>query len=525
MLLPHLHGVTIDRVDHADDSVVIEARPVAMAAVCPSCGTPSSRVHARYERHLRDSALAGRPVVIRLQVRRFVCGIDGCSQATFAEQIDGLTTPHARFTPPALTALTSIATALAGRAGARLAHVLGTPASRHTLLRLLTSLAIPDVGQVRILGVDDFAIRRGHRYATILVDLEAGRVVDVLPGRDAEPLAQWLRQHPEVEIICRDRAGAYADGARTGAPRATQVADRWHLWHNLAEAVETEVVRHRDALRAPQPEPPKPPEPPELPEAAEPTDTGQPEPRVVARTRERHTIIQQRLADGHSISQIARTLRLDRHTVRRFARTENVDDLLVKICNRPHLLDAHLPYLHQRIATGCTDAAKLYREIREQGYRGSAQTVRAWLQPRRPTHVAAQAPPPAPKIREVARWLLTKPDHLDSASQQQLDQILARNQSLHALAGHVRTFATMMTKLTGHQLPDWIVAVTADDLPALHSFVTGIKRDLAAVTAGLTLPYSSGGVEGRVNRTKTIKRQMYGRASFPLLRRRILLQT
>jgi transposase len=526
---------------------VVEARAAAVTLECPGCGTPAARVHGRYRRVLRDAPLAGAPVVIRLTVRRFVCDTAGCPRRTFAEQVPGLTSPHARYSPPLRQALTAVAVALAGRAGARLAAALGMPAGRDTLLNLLRAVPEPQARPVEVLGIDDFALRRGHVYGTVLLDMHTRRPVEVLAGRDGDPVADWLRAHPGVRIVCRDRAGAYAEGARTGAPDATQVADRWHIWHNLGEAVDKTVAEHHACVRAAaqkaaapaapdaappaQPDPACPPEPSTVDEPdAEPAgmrDVCGRERPLVARTRQRYAEVQQLLAEGHSLNQICQQLQLDRGTVRRFARASSIDELLAKATNRAGKLDGQSEYLHTRFQQGVTDAVTLHGELRQRGYTGSVQTVRRFLHPLRGTAPSQPRPvqprPEVPKPRHLTRWMMTDPNHLDPEAAEHLTTALAACPELRATAEHVRAFADLMNKHRGDRLADWMDRVLADRLPALHSLITGLRRDLAAVVAGLTLPWSSGPVEGTVNRIKTIKRQMYGRASFALLRKRILL--
>lgn len=521
VLLPHLDGLCVELVEYGPDSVTISARPHAAEAVCPRCQHSSARVHSRYVRRLSDGALGARPVMILLAVRRFFCSNPVCEAVTFAEQIDGLSARYRRRTVPALALLEQVGLALAGRAGARLAAKLGIRVHRSTLLRLVRALPEPEMTTApTVLGVDDFALKRRHVYGTILVDMDTGKPIDLLEGREAEPLAQWLRDHSGAQVICRDRAGAYAEGATTGAPQAIRVADRWHLWHNLAGHAEKTVARHRSCWKtdpnvnidadAAEPEPPEVPMP-------EPVET-----RVVIRTRERFAAVQDLLRDGESLSAICRILSIDRKTVQRFARAETVNDLLGKATARRSVLDPFKTYLHQRWIAGVTDAAALAKEITVQGYIGSEQTVRRYLQQFRGMITAPPEPSTAPKVRQVTGWLLRRPSDLDPDDQEKLAVLRSRCSHLDSLVAHVKGFAEMMTQRTGENLQTWLSAVEVDDQPDLHSFALGIRRDLRAVTAGLTLSHSSGKVEGNVNRLKAIKRQMYGRAKLDLLRKLVI---
>jgi transposase len=528
VLLPHLAGVVVETAELEGGRLVIWARARADRGACPRCGCSSDRVHSAYGRRLADAPAGGHRVLIRLAVRRFFCGNPECPKKTFAEQIDGLTSRRARRTPPLARALTAIALALAGRAGSRLAVLLGLLASRSSLLRLIMALPDPQPGPVPVLGVDDFAFRRGRDYGTVLVNAETGEPVDLLRDREADTFAGWLKDHPGTEVICRDRAGAYADGARTGAPDAVQVADRWHLYHNLCGHVEKAVARHRDCLKEPEPEhePPAGEEPAaDLEQAAATAARQRAADSVLARrTAERYEQVQALRAQGLGIKPIMRRTGLAKETVRRFYRAQAVEEVLAKTMDgRPSLLDDYKPYLHQRWNQGCTNVRQLHAELRDRGYRGGYGTIRDYVQPFRDLGAAPPAVPAPPKARDVASWILADPDHLDDENKATLAQIRDRCPDLDALASHVTEFAKILTGLHGDRLDDWITAVEADDQPELHSFAHGIKRDHDAVVNGLTMPWSSGVVEGNVNRLKMLKRQMYGRATFGLLRKRVLL--
>ena len=523
LLLPHLAGVMVEDAQVIGAGLVIWARVGAGRAACPWCGGVSARVHSRYQRRLADAAIGGRKVVIRLAVRRFFCGAPGCPAATFAEQVEGLTTRYARRNPLLAAMLGAVAVALAGRAGARLARALSVVASRSSLLRLVMALPDPVRPTPLVVGVDDFAVKRGQNYGTVLIDCHSGAPLELLAGRDAQPLADWLAAHPGVEVICRDRAGAYADGARTGAPEAIQVADRWHLYHNLAGHVEKTVARHRGCLTGPEPEQQR---PAGQQAAAAMLAQRAADGALASHVRERYEQVMALRARGTAITAIAAQTGLAQQTVRRYCQAESADEVLAVILDGPPSpLDEHKPYLNQRWNQGCTSARQLHAELRSRGYRGSYPTVARYLQPFRKLRAAPPAVPAPPKTRQLASWILRHPDHLDDQEKTKLTQARQRCPHLDALTGHVTEFAKILTGLHGNHLDDWITAVEADDQPDLHSFARGLKHDYDAVVNGLTLPWNSGIVEGNVNRLKMLKRQMYGRATFGLLRKRVLLTT
>jgi hypothetical protein len=379
-LFPHLRGLVVERVEPAGAGVVIEAGSRAPGAACPACGAWSSRVHSGYTRTVADGPAGHGPVVIRLAVRRLFCRNPACAAVTFVEQVEGLTGRYLRRSLPLLGLLGQIGLALAGRAGSRLAAALGIAVHRTTLLGLVAALPEPQLSAApEVTGVDDFALRKGRVYGTVLVDLATGKAIDLLADREAATVETWLRAHPGAKVICRDRAGAYAEGARDGAPDAIQVADRWHLWHNLGEYVEKAVAAHRGCLTRPEPAAAGPAPPPAEPEGLR--DVCGRERRLVARTRDRHAAVHGLLATGHSQRTAAGILGLSRNTVNRFAAAATADELLVKATSRASRLDRYKPYLRQRWNEGITTATVLHAELQARGWHGSVQAVERYVRP------------------------------------------------------------------------------------------------------------------------------------------------
>ncbi|MFD7236003.1 ISL3 family transposase [Streptomyces syringium] len=402
-----------------------------------------------------------------------------------------------------------------------MAAVFGVSVSRSTVLRMVDALPELEAPAPRVVGVDEYATRKGRFYGTVLVDVETRRPVNMLPDREASSLAVWLANRPGIEVVCRDRAPFFAEGTTAGAPQAIQVADRWHLWHNLSEAAERSVAQHRRCLRVLVPEPATAvPEP--LPEET-PGSPWRTSSRFADRTRAKYATVHALLEAGHSRGSIGRQLSMTHRTVKRLADAAAPEDLFHgQWQNQPDLRPRRVQALPRRpLERRLHERWKLWEELVPLGYKGSYGRVSAYLWEKRTSPRPVSARPPSP--RAVSRWILSRPENLTETEQLRLKTVLAQCPELEALAGHVRSFAQMLTERQGERLPEWLDAVRQDDLPNLHTLAAGIDRDREAVTAGLTLPWNWVVVEGHVNRIKMLKRQMFGRAGFQLLRKRVLL--
>jgi transposase len=427
------------------------------------------------------------------------------------------------------TAIQAIGFASTGKGGARLAAKLGMPLSDTTLLWSLHLVALPSVEYVKIVGIDDWAWRRGHRYGTLLVDLEQHRVIDLLADRSVASAQRWFEAHPDIELVSRDRGGTYAEAATAGIPLATQVADRWHLCKNLGDAVEAFLVRRRICLPEEAPTEAAPPIPPLPPPARFVTPRSQQLAHArLQRKWELMQHVQELHRHGVSIHQIALQMDLARQTVRKYLQqsTEPVPTPR----HRKSQLDPYEAYLVARWTAGCRNAALLFREIQTQGYPGCNTMVRAYLATlRKQGPHATQPQRPKPDALSVSprdsRWLLARrPEELDQDEQERLQRLLHASAEVQTVYQLLQAFLTMVRQRQHVQLRAWMEAASASGIAELRSFVAGIERDYEAVEAALRLAWSQGQTEGQVNKLKTLKRMMYGRASFRLLRLRMVHQ-
>jgi transposase len=526
ILSPVPAGLIVDRLLPGPDHILLVTRPDQEAVPCPACARPSARRHSAYQRRLADLPWQGRPVELRVRVRRLRCTNPACPRAIFAERLPGGTPPKARRTARLREAQTSIGLALGGAPGSRLAGKLAMPVSGDTLLRLVRAAGAEPITPPRVLGVDDWAWRRGQRYGTILCDLEKGRVADLLPDRSAATLAGWLERHPGAELIVRDRAGAYADGARQGAPGAAQVADRWHLLRNMGEALRDVADRHHtrvraaaeaapaagkaevDTVPAPLPRPP-------------PTRLGQGRRDRLAARQARFDHVVALRGQGLALDAIVAATGLSRSTVKRWLRRGSVPTW--RKPRRASILDAHRGYLERRWREGCRNASALWRELRARGFAGRPGVVSQWAARMRRGEGAAgrrPSPPRVPSGRRLARLLAAEPTGLGASDRRLVELARGAAPELAEAADLAVAFAGIVRDKDGSRLDGWLDAAAAS---GLAPFVRGLRQDLPAVRAALALPWSTSPVEGQINRLKTIKRQMYGRAGFELLRQRVLL--
>ncbi len=543
IIFPDLPDVEVEGIEVAEE-ITLTLRTVSPTALCPSCGTASSRIQSRYTRTLRDLPSVGRPIRLVMQVRRFFCKKRTCAQKIFVERLPELCYPHAQRTKRLQKALCQLGLTTGGQAGADLGSELGMSGSRDTILRLLRQSEQPAQQEPRVIGLDDWAWKRRQRYGTLICDLERGRPIDVLADRTVETVSAWLKKHPSIDTISRDGSSEYASAMKKGAPQAREVSDRWHLVKNLAGCVSVlltsclaELLRAETAKEAKEgreePCPHK--------------QQGHPRTRAErqaqqARQAERQARYQQITAlcqQGMKSAEIAAALGMAERTVRHWLSQRGIPYSGARK-PRSSPLDPYKTYLLERWHQGCRSGAQLERELRAKGYKGSQKAIyrclaslelfvsspsrRSGAQSREATK--SQPNPLLALSASQAIWLFfRKEKDLKAEEQENLRLLRQASPDLETAYQLVKEFLHMVRELTGERLEEWLGNVEASHLQAFQPFVTGVQQDKDAVLAGLTLPWSNGPLEGNVNRLKLIKRSMYGQADLNLLKLRVLHQS
>ncbi len=504
--------------------------------VCPGCQQAASRVHSRYERSIADLPWARIRVRIRLKVRRFFCQNDICQKSVFCERIPEVANRYARQTIRLNHTIRHLGLTVGGEAGKKVAVDAGINISADTLLRRIRSTPQPDPITPKVLGVDDWAKRKGQSYGTIMVDLERHWVIDLLPDRQAETLTVWLKQHPGVEIISRDRSNAYADGARQGAPDAIQIADRWHIHKNLTEAIERALQAKpeylRQAARIVDQEATE-----KKSEFNQPVDPQGKLARWNERRRQQYEEVRELWRQWATIRKIAEHFGMHRRTVRMYIKSESCPERRAH-GKRPSQLDRHFEYLAERWSEGCHNSAEMYREICLRGYSGSEALVRRAVAPwrnqlppelKRARHRPAVEKPASKRknqviasARQTAWLLLQNEEKLEPEQKDYLARLCQSSPTIEELQQLGQRFSRILREKRAKDFDTWLNDALKSSFPEMKTFANGLIRDRKAVEAALTYQWSNGQTEGQVNKLKTLKRQMYGRAKFDLLKTRML---
>lgn len=507
IIFPENTSLQVEQITQ-DETLTVSISSTETRAICTYCGTMATHIHSRYQRRLRDVPVSGYAVKLLVEVRRFFCQNPSCPRKTFAEAFVSLAQRFAQRTNRLQVMLQHLGLALGGEAGARLGARLGLPSSPSSLLRLLRKVKLPaSASPVKNIGIDDWAYKRRRRYGTLICDLDTGKPLDMLPDRTVQTVSTWLQQHPEIEIISRDRWSEYATAAQKGAPQATQIADRWHILHNLTESVSAVFPRIRAELTRSMP------------------TRKQQDPSSTQQVRQQQ--YQELLAlvhQGLSPEQIAPLVGLSERTVYRWL-THATAPSWHHHSRSSSVLDPYQSYLLKRWQEGCRSGAVLCRELKAQGYRGSERAVYRYLTFLQTQSSSQESPRTMIPVlsRKRATWLLVNPCcELDEDEQRDLGVLRQGSPTAEVVYHLVQDFGHMVRLRQGEKLDEWLEKVDTSAIAELQPFAAGIQRDKDAVQAGLTLPYSNGLLEGHVNRLKLIKRSMYGRANFDLLRLRVL---
>jgi transposase len=501
-------GFVVENVVIHAERIVVAIRASAASCPCPLCGVMARRVHSRYLRRLLDLPVGGRRTEMILEARRFFCDASNCQRRVFAERFDDAVGHHARRTVRLDEVVHCLAIALGGRPAATLSRRLNVRVSNDTLLRILRRRSAVEFAPPTIVGIDDWAWKRNHRYGTLLCDLERRRTIALLPNREPASAEAWLTRQPQICIVARDRGGGYAVAARRALPHAVQVADRWHLMENASraflDAVGKSMRQIRKAIGAARIDP-------RLLTYAEKLQY-----EGFQRREETNASILSLSQEGVAIREIVRRTGYSRGVIRKILRGQRSDIFRT----RPSSLDPYLPWLDAQWTDGCRNGLALWRALRERGFRGCRGVVSEWSARRKRAEKAdAGAIGRAPSARTIARLLTIGRDQLSRA---QTITVAAIERGVAALAEARDILAEFQAIIRRKALPALDAWLDRAARSLIAAFANGIIKDRDAVQAAITSAWSNGQTEGQICKLKLVKRQMYGRGKIDLLQARVI---
>lgn len=525
-----------------EQTVIFHVSSSQTQAICPQCKEVSQKIHSRYQRTLADLPLSGLAVRLICQSKKFFCRNKECSQQIFVERLDEVAEVFARRTKRLDKILCSLAFYVGGRVGAQVTSRLSIGVSRQTLIRQILRNPSPPMIMPKVIGIDDFAFRRGQVYGTLLIDLERRKAFDLIPSREAEDVAEWLKKYPQVEVVSRDRSLIYANAVNVALPHAEQIADRFHLVKNIYEVLGKILHRERKTIgqmsneicqtaNRISPEKQNPLDNKRLREPITKKEKLAQAKQSEARQRrmERYETVKKLRNEGMSIKGISRELRMHRQTVRHFLRCDEYPEPKPAFRKISPLIN-YQDYLRQRWNVGCGNAKQPYQELRQPGYPGSYDTLMRFLK-------IWRADLPAedrlriqlktfrtPTAREIKWWLLGNKPPKKEENIKFLKLLKQRQPEISQAVKQIREFQQILKNGSENEYDNWKKNIKEKGSPEMKNFVFRLEKDDKSVRGAITTEWSNGQVEGQVNRLKLIKRQMYGRANFEVLKARVLFE-
>ncbi|ECF2367384.1 ISL3 family transposase [Salmonella enterica subsp. enterica serovar Mountpleasant] len=508
------------------DGITLHLRATRKTAQCPECLKRSRSVHSCRRRRIQHLPCSGRTLWLIFAVRHWYCRNPSCSRKIFAESLAPFAGPQQQSSALLQNLQHQLGLIAGGEAGRRAAVASGIQISPDTLLRRVVQAPEQTENRTRHVGIDEWAWHRGHRYGTLIVNLDTHRPLVLLPGREQRTLTAWFKKYPEIQVVSRDRGGIYSMAAREGAPQARQVADRWHLLKNIGDALERMMYRHMPLIRlvASELSPKKSPEP----EPSVPAPTLRRPERLKQQTRnkrhQRWTEVMALHNKGCGFREISRITGLSRVTVSRWVQSGAFPEISTRPPKRG-LLDPWRKWMEEQRESGNYNASQIWREMVMKGFTGSETIVRdavarwrkGWLPP-----VAATTR--LPSASRASRWLMPWRiirDEENYASRF-IGLMCEKEPQLKIAQQLALDFYRILKTKNKQQLSRWFSNVSKSGPVELQRVAAGMEADAAAIYEAITSRWSNGVVEGHVNRLKMLKRQMYGRAGFELLRRRVM---
>lgn len=537
-----LPNFAISKIECHDSAVTINAFVKSRRSRCPTCGRYSNSVHDYYYRYITDIQVFQNSTLIILKTRKFKCRNSKCSRRVFTEQTTAVER-YSRRTTRAGEILNTFSIELTGKLGSQLSKQLFVGVSISTITRIAHSQQLPTIKQPRVLGVDDWAFRKGVRFGTILIDMETSRPIDLLQTRESSDLKAWLAKYPGAEIVTRDRSGSYASAINEMCPEALQVADRFHLLVNLSDALDKYFKSISREIRrvlkdkseeilamSPAIDPPH---------AVTVKESLMPQKMPVSL----EIMADQRLDTFHQVKglrkqgtplkRIAKILGISRNTVKSYCLQET---LVPRSHPKSINIELFTGYLLNRLAMNGFKKIDIFNEIVELGYNGGCTQAYSYMRKiyaeygmTTPDNAASQQKM-IPYIKpmssqKLARFIGANLSDIENPQERNCMITLIGNcQELRIVRKLAQLFRIIIKRGCGN-IKKWIDFVLRSRyrLSGIKMFANGLLRDLQAVENGITMTWSNGTVEGHVNRIKSIKRGMYGRAGFELLRRKVIL--